>query len=98
MVTTELTPDKILTIESFIEILDAVDEKILKNEPDKIEKLKKIQGALHEILIKTYEYDMLKKEENLTRIFPYETVISIEVIPNQLPRYTWTDEMLNKLV
>ena len=48
MVTTELKPDKIF--------VEAVDDKIRKNEPDKIEKLRKIynskmlsQGALYEI-------------------------------------------------
>lgn len=94
MVTTELKPDKILTVDSFIEILEAVDDKI-QNEPDKIEKLRKIQGALHEILIKVHEYEINKKEGIL---FPYETLISIEVITNQLPRLTWTDEMLSRLV
>lgn len=84
-----------MTLDSFIEILEAVDDRIRKNEPDKIEKLKKIQGALHEVLAKAYEYEMNKKED---LIFPYETLISIEVTPNQLPRYTWTDEMLSKLV
>ena len=56
MVTTELKPDKILTLDTFIEIVEAVDDKIRKNEPDKIEKLRKIynskmlsQGALYEI-------------------------------------------------
>ncbi len=97
MVTTELKSDKILTLDSFIEIVEAFDDKIHKNEPDKIEKLRKIQGALHEILVKAYEYEMLKKEENLTIIFPYETLISIEVIPNQMP-HAWTDEMLSRLV
>lgn len=95
MVTTELKPDKILTLDSFIEILDAVDDKIRKNEPDKIEKLRKIQGAIHEILIKAHEFETYKKEDQL---FPYETLISIEVIGNQLPRLAWTDEMLGKLV
>lgn len=95
MVTTELKPDKILTLDSFIEILDAVDDKIRKNDPDKIEKLRKIQGVLHEILIKAHEFETYKKEDQL---FPYETLISIEVIGNQLPRLAWTDEMLGKLV
>lgn len=95
MVTTELKPEKILTLDSFIEILYAIDDKIRKNEPDKIEKLRKIQGALHEILTKAHKYEM-QKEEGL--LFPYETMISIEVIPNQLPRLTWTDDMLSRLV
>ena len=94
MVTTELKPDKIF--------VEAVDDKIRKNEPDKIEKLRKIynskmpsQGALYEILTKAHEFEIYKKEGQL---FPYETLISIEVTPNQIPRLTWTDEMLNKLV
>lgn len=95
MVTTELKPDKILTLDSFVEILEAVDDKIRRNEPDKIEKLRKIQGALYEILAKAQEYETFKKED---LIFPYETLISIEVIQNQIPRYTWTDEMLGRLV
>lgn len=98
MVTTELKPDKILTLDTFVEILEAIDDKIRKNEPDKIEKLRKIQGALYEILAKAQGYDAFKKEENLTLIFPYETLISIEVTPNQIPRYTWTDEMLSRLI
>lgn len=51
MVTTELKPDKIFTLDTFVE---AVDDKIRKNEPDKIEKLRKIQGALYEILAKAH--------------------------------------------
>lgn len=98
MATTELKPDKILTLDTFVEILEAVDEKVRKNEPDKIEKLIKIQGALNEILTKAYEYEMLKKEENLTLIFPYETLINIEVLTNQIPRQKYTEEMLSKLV
>lgn len=95
MVTTELKPDKILTLDSFIEILYAIDDKIRNSEPDKIEKLRKIQGTLHEILIKAHEFEIYKKEDQL---FPYETFINIEVVGNQLPRLTWTDEMLSKLV
>ncbi len=95
MVTTELKPDKIFTLDSFVEIVEAFDDKIHKNDPNKIEKLMNIQGALHELLTKVYEYETGKKED---LIFPYETVISIEVIPNQIPRYTWTDEMLSRLV
>lgn len=98
MVTTELKPDKIFTLDSFIEIVEAFDDKIHKNEPEKIEKLRKIQGALYEILAKAHEYETLKKEENLTLIFPYETLISIEVTPNQIPRHAWTDDMLSRLV
>ena len=61
MVTTELKPDKILTLDTFIEIVEAVDDKIRKNEPDKIEKLRKIQGALYEILTKAHEFEIYKK-------------------------------------
>lgn len=92
MVTTEHKPDKILTLDTFIEILEAIDCKISKNEPDKILKLKKIQGAFHEILAKALEYEMYKKEG-----YQYETLISIEVIQNQLP-YQYTDKMLDKIV
>lgn len=95
MVTTELLPDKILTLDTFIEIIEAVDEKVRKNEPNKIEKLKKIQGALYEILTKAHEFEMYKKEDQL---FPYETLINIEVVTSQLPRLTWTDEMLKRMV
>lgn len=97
MVTTELKPDKIFTLDTFVEIVEAVDDKI-RNEPDKIEKLRKIQCALYDILTKAHEFEILKKEEKLTLIFPYETLISIEVTPNQIPRYSWTDEMLSRLV
>lgn len=95
MVTTELLPDKVFTLDSFIEIVEAVDDKIHKSDPEKIEKLRKIQGALYEILSRAHEYETYKKED---LIFPYETLISIEVTPNQIPRYTWTDEMLSRLV
>ena len=101
MVATELKPDKILMLDSFIEIIEAVDDKIRKNEPDKIEKLKKIynskmpsQGALYEILTKAHEFETYKEKDLL---FPYETVIDIQVITNQQLR-TWSDEMLSRLV
>lgn len=96
MVTTELKPDKILTLDTFIEILKAVDDKIHK-EPDN-EKLREIQGALYEILAMTHQFEMINKEKVSTMLFPYETVISIEVVPNQLPRLEWTGEMLSRLV
>lgn len=92
MVTTELKPDKIFTLDSFIEILEAIDDKIHKNEPDKIEKLRKIQGALYEILTKAHELELKNKMHST------ETMISMEVITNQLPRFAWTDEWLSRLV
>lgn len=96
MVTTELKPDKILMLDSFIEIIEAIDDKIHK-EPDN-EKLRKIQGALYEILTKINQFEMENKEKVSTMLFPYETVISIEAVPNQIPRLTWTEEMLSRLV
>ena len=95
MVTTELKPDKIFSLDSFTEIVEAVDDKIRKSEPEKAERLRKIQGALYEILTKAQENEM-NKEKCL--LFPYDTVISMEVTPNQLPRLAWTDEMVNRLV
>lgn len=93
MVTEKIMPDKILTLDSFIEILEAVDLKI-KIEPSN-EKLKKIQGALFEILTRTHEFEVYKKPGQL---FPYETLIDIKVVTSQLPRLSWTDDMLSKLV
>lgn len=85
--------NKILWLDNFAEILEAVDDKVHK-EPDNV-KLKKIQGALYEVLTKAYEYDMLYKKEDA--LFPYETLINIEVIINQ-HTHKWTDEMRNRLV
>jgi hypothetical protein len=73
--------DKLLSPDSFVEILEAIDDKTHK-EPTN-EKLKKIQGALYEVLAKVYEYETLYKKEDA--LFPYEIFINIEVIANQYP-------------
>lgn len=52
--------DKIFTLDSFIEILEAVDLKA-KNETNN-EKLKKIQGALYEILTRAHTFEMQKNQ------------------------------------
>lgn len=87
-------PDKILTVESFIEIIEAVDLK-LKNEPNN-DKLLKIQGALYEILTRAHEFETLHKKPD--QLFPYETFIEMTVITGQLSRLSWTDEDLKKIV
>lgn len=95
MVEKEYKPVKILTLETFVEIVEAFDDKVQK-EP-KNEKLKKIQGALHEILTRAYKLDTYNIEEKSKMLFPYQTVIEVDVISGQL-LHTWTEELLSRLV
>ena len=85
--------NKILLLDSFVEILEAIDDKVRK-EPEN-NKLRKIQGALYEILTKVHEYETLYKKEDA--LFPYETFINVEVITNQYP-HKFSDDMRSKLV
>lgn len=102
MVEKEYKPVKILTLETFVEIVEAFDDKVQK-EPNN-EKLKKMhnsnmlsQGALHEILTRAYKLDTYNIEEKSKMLFPYQTVIEVDVISGQL-LHTWTEELLSRLV
>lgn len=95
MVEKEYKPDKILTLDSLVEIVEAVNEKASK-EPNN-EKLQKINGALYELLTRAYKLDTYNIEEKSKMLFPYQTVIEINVISGQ-QLHTWTDEMLSRLV
>lgn len=90
----EFLADKIFTIESFVEIVEAVDLKI-KNEPDN-ERLKKVQGALYEILTRAHEFETKFKKPD--QLFPYETLIEMIVITGQLPRLAYKEETLKRIV
>lgn len=94
-----MLPDKTFKVGSFVDMTIAVDEyiKYLENKIDiteyeklLLEKLRKIQDALYEILAKANEFEKVKKEG-------YETLINIKVIPNQL-LFMYTTEQMKRLV
>lgn len=90
----EFLADKIFTIESFIEIVEAVDFKI-KNEPNN-ERLKKVQGALYEILTKAHEFETRYKRPD--QLFPYDTLIEMIVITGQHIKLSYREEVKRRIV